>query len=149
MLETTYWCYQNFDCLLHFLSFSYNSSFSYRVLWSFLYQVWTNEHFEIKKGIKFVLFCFGFDMQKSSENLKFEFLEIIFSAYNFPNSQLLNIFSLQLLSKLEMRNLLKTRIAEHQKMSVSCFIKCPHVLFSVGQVGFLWQKIRCLLKRKV
>ena len=36
MLETTYWCYQNFDCLLHFLSFSYNSSFSYRVLWSFV-----------------------------------------------------------------------------------------------------------------
>ena len=59
-------------------------------------------------------------MQKSSENLKFEFLEIIFSAYNFPNSQLLNIFSLQLLSKLEMRNLLKTRIAEQQKMSVMC-----------------------------
>ena len=40
---------------------------------------------EIKKRIKFVLFGFGFDIQKSSENLKFEFLEIIFSAYNFPN----------------------------------------------------------------
>ena len=85
---------------------------------------------EIKKRIKFVLFCFGFDMQKSSENLKFEFLEIIFSAYNFPNSQLLNIFSLQLLSKLEMRNLLKTRIAEQQKCQ-SCAV------FSIGQGGFL------------
>ena len=42
--------------------------------------------------IKFVLFCFEFDMKKSSGNSKFEFLEIIFSAYNFPNSQLLNIF---------------------------------------------------------
>ena len=42
--------------------------------------------------IKLVLLCFEFDMKKSSGNSKFEFLEIIFSAYNFPNSQLLNIF---------------------------------------------------------
>lgn len=52
MLETTYWCYQNFDCLLHFLSLSYNSSFSYRVPWPFVSGLEPMNIFKIKKDNK-------------------------------------------------------------------------------------------------